>query len=196
MGFPADVRGVYGAPERVVGVGAGGKPLKRSATAFVFHNRIIFVGKPMPDGTKGTEVAVFSDINDPPAFDDAKNLNPSVKINHTMNAPKDTPLVFTNEERTLPYQPQGGGKKFPTPVFNFKYMIPFYTATAQDPPWTFTKTGRSGGVADWTSPVKPDPNNVDPDPNDPKPEEDGGIDSHLIMLAVVLMVATVAAVNM
>jgi hypothetical protein len=79
-------------------------------------------------------------------------------------------------------------------VFNFKYTIPFYTATAQDPPWTFTKTGRSGGVPDWTSPVKPDPINVDPDPDPDKPDE--GMDSHLIMLAVVLMVATVVAVNM
>ena len=134
---------------------------------------------------------MFSDINDPPAFDDAGNRNPSVTINHTMNAPKDTPLVFTNEERTLLYKPVGGGKSYPTPVFNFKYTLPIFTATAQDPPWVFTKTGRSGGVADWTSPVKPDPN---PDP-DPDPEDEG-MDSNLIMLAVVLMVAAAVAVNM
>ena len=72
MGFPPDVRGIYDAPVRDVGVGAGGKTLRRSVTAWVFHNRILFIGKPMPDGTKGTEVAVFSDITDPPAFDDAK----------------------------------------------------------------------------------------------------------------------------
>ena len=40
--------------------------------------------------------------------------------------------------------------------------------------------------------MKPD----DPDPDDPNPEEDGGMDSNLIMLAVVLMVAAVVAVNM
>ena len=40
------------------------------------------------------------------------------------------------------------------------------------------------------------PNNPDPDDPNPNPEEDGGMDSNLIMLAVVLMVAAVVAVNM
>ena len=40
------------------------------------------------------------------------------------------------------------------------------------------------------------PNNPDPDDPNPNPEEDGGMDFNLIMLAVVLMVAAVVAVNM
>ena len=138
---------------------------------------------------------VFSDINDPPAFDDAGNRNPSVTINHSLNAPKNTPLVFTNEERTLSHRPKGGGKSFPTPIYNFEYTNPFF---GDDKPWVFTKTGRNAGVADWTSPLKPDPIDVDPDPDpeDPKPEKDEGMDSNLIMLAVVLMVVAAAAVNM
>ena len=75
------------------------------------------------------------------------------------------------------------------PLFTFQYTIPLFGG---DQPWDFTKTGRSGGVTNWDTPVKPD----DPDPDDPNPEEDGGMDSNLIMLAVVLMVAAVVAVNM
>ena len=123
-----------------------------------------------------------------------KNLNPSVTLFHWLNAPKDTKLVFTNEQRTLPYKPAGGGASYPTPIYNFKYRLPIF---GDDGPWTFTKTGKSGGVADWTTPERPIPTPVDDDdPVDPKPEKDEGMDSNLIVLAVVLMVAAAVAVNM
>ena len=101
--------------------------------------------------------------------------------------------MFTNEERTLPYRPKGGGKTFPTPIYNFEYTNPFF---GDDKPWVFTKTGRSGGVGDWTSPERPNPIDVD-DPDDPDPNPpDEGMDFNLIMLAVVLMVAAAVAVHM
>ena len=79
----------------------------------------------MPAGEKDTEVAVFSS-NPDVAFDDPKNLDLSVTIDHSVNAPKNTPLVFTNLQRTVPYRPKGGGKSYQTPVFRFEYNLPIY----------------------------------------------------------------------
>ena len=71
-----------------------------------------------------------------------------------------------------------GHEHAPTPIvfmttdnktFEFNYLIPFYN----NQPWTFTKTTT---------------------PPDPPPSE--GMDSNLIMLAVVLMVVVAVAVNM
>ena len=64
MGFPADVRGIYLAPAREVGKNAG-HVQKRSATAFVFHNRIIIYAREPPPGEEKTEVSVHSTNDEP-----------------------------------------------------------------------------------------------------------------------------------
>ena len=99
--------------------------------------------------------------------------------------------MFTSLQKEVTRKPAGGGPPEKTPLFTFQYTIPLFDPEGSGE-WEFTKTGRSGGVKDWSTPVKPD----NPDPDDPNPEEDGGMDSNLIMLAVVLMVAAVVVVNM
>ena len=160
------------------------------------HNRVLFIANKPPAGEEQTEVAVFSNNNEPTGYnsndpDEWKSgNNPSVTIDHTVNAPKDTPLVFTSLKETTQYRPAGGAPPHPTPVFTFEYTLPLF---GDDQPWEFTKTGRSGGVKDWSTPEKGDPNNPI---NVDDPEEGRGMDSNLIMLAVVLMVAAALAVNM
>ena len=167
-------------------------------TAYVYHNKIQFVANRPPEGEKDTEVAVYSNNSDPTGYDSSNpdewqtGKHPSVTLDHKVNVDLDSPLVFTNLVEQIPYQPQGGGPPYPTPKFTFEYTIPLFTANAQDPPWVFTKTGRSGGVKDWDTPLK------DPKPfgdDDPDPE-DGGMDSNLIMLAVILMVVAAVGVRM
>ena len=200
MGFPPDVRRLYTAPPRVVGEGPRGNPIKRSVTAYVYHNRIDFVANRSPEGQKDTKVQVFLQNDDPNGYDSNNpdewqtGKNPSVKIDHSIGGvAKETPLTFTNQRTEIQYQPQGGGPPYPTPSFTFEYTIPLFG----DGPWEFTKSGRSGGVKDWDTPLK-DPKPVG-DPDNPiviDDPQDGGMDSNLIMLAVVLMVAAVVAVNM
>ena len=69
MVFPADVRGVYDADEREVGEGPGGKKLKRSVSAWVQHNRIVFKANKPPAGEEQTEVAVFSNNKELTGYD-------------------------------------------------------------------------------------------------------------------------------
>ena len=205
MGFPPDVRGLYVAPAQEVEDGPRGKPLRRSVTAYVYHNRIDFLANQPPSGEEDTQVQVFSNNNDPdPGYDSSNpdewksGNNPSVKLDHSYHVPQVSPLVFTNLKKQIPYNPSGVGAPYPTPVFTFEYQIPLFTKNAGDPPWVFTKTGRSGGVKDWDTPIK-DPKPIGGDPDNPVAIEDpvdGGMDSNLIMLAIVLMVATVIAVNM
>ena len=196
MWFPADVQGVYDAEERDVGVGAGGKTLRRSVSAWVQHNRILFIANKPPVGEEQTEVVVFSNNKEPTGYDsnnpdEWKSGNTaSVTIDHSVNAPKDTPIVFTSLKKEVTRKPAGGAPPEKTPLFTFQYTIPLFGG---DQLWEFTKTNRPGGVKNWSTPAK-DPINLDPD--DPDPDEAGGMDSNLIMLAVVLMVAAALAVNM
>ena len=172
-------------------------------TAFVFHNRIVFYAREPPPGEEKTEVSVHSTNDEPTGYDSSNpnewqtGNNPSVTLNHWMNAPRDTPLVFTSLQRREKRKPAGGVlPSEQTPMFTFQYRLPIF---GDDGPWLFTKTNRSGSVKDWTSPVKPDPipdDDDDPDPPKPNPGEDEGMDSNLIILAVVLMVGAAVAVNM
>lgn len=154
------------------------------------HNTIIFVASPK----LGTDVRVYSINNNSAGY---TNLDQSELENGTMetatvridshknyadgDAP--TPIVFKGTGGTVKRDMPGG--KETTPVFEFKYVIPHIDTKE----WLFTKTSKYGSIPDFRTPDKPD--NPIPDP-----EEDGGMDSNSIMLAVVLMVAAVVAVNM
>ena len=194
MGFPGGVRGIYTAPEREVGRNQG-HVRKRSVTAYVFNNRIVFLAREPPPGEEKTEVVVYSNNDEPTGYDNdnpnewSTGKNPSVTIDHALGVPISTPLEFTSLQKREKRTPAGGGTPEQTPMFTFKYILRIF---GDDGPWEFTKTTKTGKVKDWTSPLKPDPP-IDVDP-DPKPEE--GMDSNLIMLAVVLMVAAAVAVNM
>ena len=170
MVFPYDVRGVYDAPPREVGDGPGNTKLRRSVSAWVLNDRIIFKATKPPEGEESTEVAVFSNNTDDTGYDDdnpdewKSGNNPSVKIDHSVGTEDRTsPIVFVSlqkrEKRTIP-----GGKE-DTPLFTFQYKIALF----DDKPWEFTKTTRLGGVPDWHTPVKTKPD----DPDDPIKEDEG-----------------------
>jgi hypothetical protein len=124
MGFPADVRGIYLALAREVGKNTG-HVQKRSATAFVFHNRIVFYAREPPPGKERTEVSVHSTNNEPTGYDSSNpdewktGNNPSVTLDHWMNTPKATPLMFTSLKRREKRKPAGGGTPEQTPQFTF-----------------------------------------------------------------------------
>ena len=103
------------------------------------------------------------DSNNPDEWKSGNNAE--VKIDHWVNTSNEAPIVLTSLQKTTPHKPSGGGKSYPTLQFTFRYTIPLF----DDKPWDFTKTGRSGGVKDWSTPVKPNPDDHIPDP-----VEDGG----------------------
>ena len=70
-----------------------------------------------------------------------------------------------------------------TPVFTFEYEIPHIGR----PKWVFTKTGNTGGIHDWGTPVKPKP---DPDVDDKE-----GDNSQLIMIALIVILAAAVAAS-
>ena len=151
MVFPVHVRGLYMAPARDVEEGPRGKPLRRSVTAYVYHNRIDFLANQPPSGEEDTQVQVFSNNNDlDPGYDSSNpdewktGNTPSVKLDHSYHVPQVSPLVFTSLKKQIPYNPPGAGAPYPTPVFTFEYAIPLFTASAQDPPWGSTWESHMG----------------------------------------------------
>ena len=95
MGFPADVRGLYAAPVCSVGVSARGTTPRQLVAAYVNYSKILFIANKPPEGEEKTEVAVFLTNNDPTGYDDNNpdeyptGNNPSVTIDHVLEAPKD-----------------------------------------------------------------------------------------------------------
>ena len=86
-----------------------------------------------------------------------------------------TPITFTGNGLVVTH----GTER--TPVFTFEYVLPYIDANT----WTFTKTQNTGGIHNWHTPTKDDP---------PPPYEEGD-KSHLIMIAVIMILAVAVAVN-
>ena len=85
-------------------------------SAWVQHNRVLPIANKPPEGEDDTEVAVFSnnkvatgyDSNNPDEWQTGNNAE--VTIDHWVNTPKDTPIVFTSLQKEVTRKPAGGGK--------------------------------------------------------------------------------------
>ena len=68
-----------------------------------------------------------------------------------------------------------------TPVFTFQYVLPYI----DDKEWTFTKTQNTGGIHNWRTPTK----------DDPEDDKEEGDNSQLIMIAVIVILAAAVAAS-
>ena len=166
MVFPPDVQGAYSTPERDIGVRIGIKEL-RSVVAKVTHDTIVFTEIPQVEGSQ--DVEAYSTNTDSTGYDPGKKgpQKATVSIDSTKHYGATEPPTSIVFTTT------------DNETFEFDYLVPRY----DDEPWTFTKTDETDER------ILHKPVHVTHTHN-------GGMDSLLIMLAVVLMVVAAVGVNM